>query len=116
MPVNSRDKGKRGELEWAGYLREQFGCMNAHRGQQFRGGADSPDCLDGIPSTHVEVKRTEHLRLHEAVAQAVKDAGDGAVPYVAHRSNRRPWLVTVRASDLLDLARLVVEQYREVRP
>lgn len=114
MAINSRAKGARGELEWAQELRERFGCANAHRGRQYHGGADSPDCADGIPSTHVEVKRVERLNLEAAMAQAVRDAGEN-VPYVAHKRNRQPWMVTVRAKDLLAFARLVVEQYENGR-
>lgn len=106
--ARSRNKGCRGELEWAGYLSEMFG-VNAHRGRQYRGGPDSPDVEDGIPSTHCEVKRTERLRLWEALEQAVQDAPDGAIPYVAHRANRRPWIVILRARDIVKFARLVVE-------
>lgn len=102
--MNSRRKGKRGELEWAAALRD-LGFVKARRGQQFNG-LGGEDVVDGIPGTHCEVKRTEALRLHEAMAQAVRDAGS-AVPYVAHRRNRSEWLVVVRARDLLDLARLL---------
>jgi Holliday junction resolvase len=38
--MNSRAKGKRGELEIAKVLRENG--YDAHRGQQYKGGADSP--------------------------------------------------------------------------
>lgn len=106
--ARSRAKGIRGELEWACWLQETFG-LDARRGCQYRGGQESPDVDGGIPSTHCEVKRAERLRLWEALEQAVRDAPDGSVPYVAYRANRRPWLVILRARDLADFARLVVE-------
>lgn len=105
--INSRAKGKRGELAWASELRA-MGYDGAHRGAQYQGGPDSPDVADGIPGTHCEVKYTERLDLPGAMAQAIKDAGD-SVPYVAHRRARHPWLVTVRASDLRRFAALVHE-------
>ena len=105
----SKNKGARGEREWAAYLAEHFRCVEAHRGRQYSGGPDSPDVACGIPGTHCEVKRTERLRLYEAMQQAVVDAGE-AVPYVAHRANNEDWLVIVRASDLARLAELVYLQ------
>lgn len=108
--TNSRQKGKRGELEWAQELR-RLGFRHARRGQQFKGGPDSPDVVDGIPYTHCEVKRVEKLNIHTAVNKAVVTAGDGDVPYVAHRRNQERWLVTVRAEDLLDFAMRVLCYY-----
>ena len=106
--MNSNSKGKRGERQWAQFLRD-LGYSEARRGQQFCGSPDSPDVVDGIPGTHAEVKRTERLQLHAAMAQAIADAGD-AVPYVASRRNRDDWLVTLRASDLKRLAELLVQK------
>lgn len=105
--MNSRNKGKRGELEWAAYLRD-MGCPDARRGQQFAGGPDSPDVTGGIPGTHAEVKRVEALNIHTAMKQAEGDCDAMTVPYVAHRRNRTPWLVTLRACDLIAFARLIV--------
>ncbi len=90
----SRDKGARGELEFAREL-----PYSAHRGRQYHGGPDSPDVKtdDGI---HWEVKRTEALRLYEALSQA-KDEADGVeVPAVAFRRNRSDWHVVVSLEDL----------------
>ena len=105
--TNSRQKGARGEREWAAELR-RLGFDGARRGQQFSGSPDSPDVADGIPGTHPEVKRVERLNLQDAMDQAVRDAGD-AIPYVAHRRNRSDWLVTLRASDMLDFAERLLQ-------
>ena len=75
MGGKSRRKGKRGELEAAAEIRRLF-RTEARRGRQFQGSDDSPDVLADIEDVHVEVKRTEVLRLHEALAQAVEDAGE----------------------------------------
>jgi len=100
--TNSRAKGIRGELEWRDYLRA-FGFA-ARRGQQYAGDPDAPDVVSDVPGVHFEVKRVERLSLHKAMEKAEEDCGD-AVPVVAHRPNRKPWLVTMRAVDWIDLVR-----------
>ena len=91
--MNSKRKGCAGEREFASLCR-QHGMEDAQRGQQFAGGIDSPD-VKGVPGVHVEVKRVERLNIHEAMQQADRDADGQAVPIVAHRRNRTPWLVTM---------------------
>ena len=102
--MNAKKKGSAGERELLSLL-EAHG-IPAHRNiQQFVGGVDNPDIaaeVCGIP-LHVECKRQERLRLSEAVNQAVRDANGHALPIVAHRSNRQPWLLTVRLEDLIQL-------------
>ena len=98
--TNSRQKGKRGELDLAKVLRDAG--LVAYRGQQFKGGADSPDVVcESLPNVHFEVKRVERLDLLAAMAQAVADAGQ-CVPVVAHRKNNGPWLVTMRLQDFIE--------------
>jgi hypothetical protein len=102
--MNSRDKGKRGERQWRDELRKNG--YHARRGQQFSGSPDSPDVIcDGLPWAHFEVKFVEHLNFSAAMAQARRDAGGptasagnrGKVPFVVHRKNFWPWLVTMEA-------------------
>lgn len=100
----SRRKGARGEREWAEFLRNELGCEDAHRGRQYHGGHGTPDVAAGVPNTHAEVKRCERLSLYEAIAQAVADAEEDDVPYVAHRRNGKDWLVCLRAIDLESFA------------
>lgn len=97
--MNSRQKGKRGELELAEVLREHG--FNSHRGQQYKGGEESPD-VTGIDGVHIECKRNEHLDIYGAVCQAVRDCGKDT-PVVMHRKNRQPWLVTMRLEDFINL-------------
>ena len=101
MGMKSKRKGKVGERELAKELTRLFG-VEASRGVQYQGSPDSPDVV-GLPGIHVECKRAETIRLYEAVAQAVDEAGDN-IPIVCHRTSRHPWLVTVRLEDLPDLA------------
>ena len=95
--TNSIAKGKKGEREWANFLKDH-GYENARRGQQFKGGGDSPDVL-GLPGIHQEVKRVERLHLWESMDQSKRDAADGEVPIVVHRANRKPWIVIMDAED-----------------
>lgn len=114
--MNSNQKGKRGEREWAAFCRD-YGFVNARRGQQYSGigGED----VVGIPGLHQEVKRTERLNVDEALAQAIRDADGGTIPIVAHRKNAerseekkarfyRDWKITLRAEDFLTIWREVL--------
>ena len=99
----SQRKGAEGERELAGILQ-------AHGYAVERGGSLSfgevPD-LVGLPGIHIEVKRTERLNLRAAIEQAERDAAffhDG-LPAVFHRQNRKPWLVTMKLEDWLELYR-----------
>ena len=104
--INSRDKGARGEREFAQKLTEMG--FTARRGCQFSGSPDSPDVVGGIYGTHVEVKRVERLNIDNAMDQAINDCGDN-LPYVAHRKNSKKWLITLQLEDLLEFAELVLK-------
>ena len=104
--INSRDKGARGEREWAARLQELTG-KPTRRGCQFAGGQDSPDVVGGIEGLHCEVKRVERLNIYDAMEQAIHDAGTNT-PYVAHRRDKKEWLITIRAADMLIFACLVL--------
>ena len=96
--MNSRTKGKEGEREAARFLSALFG-LPVRRGQQFRGGPDSPDVV-GLDGLHLEVKRRERLNLDAALRQSFREAGPDQTPVVMHRSNRSPWKFTIYAEDL----------------
>ncbi len=99
--MNSRTKGKNGELELAAFLREHG--FEARRGQQFSGGGDSPDVVHNIPGVHLECKRVEQGNLYDWMAQAIRDANPADIPVVAHRRNRRDWVAILPLENLLDL-------------
>lgn len=101
LPINSRTKGKLGELEVAKILREAG--IDARRGQQFSGGADSPDVVADMPGVHLEVKRVESFSLRQALAQSQRDAGEGEIPVVLQRGNRQPWVAVMLMDDFLKL-------------
>ena len=101
--MNSRNKGKVGEREFAELLRAHG--FDARRGQQFAGGTDSPDVVStALDWLHIEVKRVEHLNLADACAQAKRDAG-GKPWIVAHRKNRGPWFITLDSDALYEVLR-----------
>jgi hypothetical protein len=113
--MNSRNKGKVGEREFASLLREHG--FDARRGQQFSGSPDSPDVVsDALAWLRVEVKRVQNLNLTDACVQAEGDAG-GKPWIVAHRRNHAPWLITMRSEFFFDLIRefepAVLTQRRE---
>ncbi len=99
MAINSRAKGKAGELELARILRE-YG-QDTRRGVQYHGGPESPDVV-GLPGIHIECKRVEALNIDAAMNQAIKDSA-GDIPAVFHRKNRTPWKVTLLLSDFMKL-------------
>ena len=108
MGKMSRAKGAQGEREAAGKLNEVLGTKY-HRGRQYHGGTDSPDLAGGLPGLHVEVKRTEALRLYPSLEQARRDGGTGRVPMVMHRTSRKPWVAVVYVDDLIRLLDAVDE-------
>lgn len=68
----------------------------------FKGGRGNPDIsatVAGHP-LHIEVKRTERLRLSEAMRQAKRDAVN-AIPVVVHRASRQPWVISLELSEFL---------------
>ncbi len=101
--MNSRNKGKVGEREFASLLREHG--FDARRGQQFAGGADSPDVVcPELHWLHFEVKRCERVDLRSWCAQA---AGDSGVKRwnVQLRWNNGPWLTVVLSEFFFELIR-----------
>lgn len=101
--MNSNQKGKAGERELAREL-QKYG-YDCHRGQQFKGGSDSPDVI-GLPGIHIECKRVENLNLGKAYEQAVTDARGQAIPAVFHRKNRKPWMVTISLEHWMEMYKL----------
>ena len=99
--ANSGAKGKRGERELARFLTNHG--FPARRGQQYSGSPDSPDVVCPSLPFHFEAKRTERLRVHESMQQAIDDAGEGKTPVVAFKANRKEWLAVMRMADLLEL-------------
>ena len=104
--INSRQKGKRGELAACSAWREEG--WEARRSQQFCGkGGESADILvQGLPcSLHIEVKCVERLQLETAMDQARRDAAPGSTPIVMHKRNNTPFKITLLFEDFCSLLR-----------
>lgn len=104
MALNSKAKGKQGELDLCHTLRELFGWA-CRRTQQYSGwsrGGTSPDIeIDQAPDLFVECKRVQALNVPRALSIAVSQCGRRC-PVVMHRPNRSPngWMITIRLADL----------------
>lgn len=99
MSINSKRKGKAGELEIARKLKEHG--FDARRSVQYCGTEGDADVI-GLPGIWCEIKRVEKLNISTAMAQAVRDT-KGDYPTVFHRKNNEGWLVTMRLDDWLEI-------------
>ena len=102
-PINSKQKGKRGELEIVRALKN-YG-YDARRTAQYCGNTGDAADVVGLPGIHIEVKRVERLNLSETMTQAIRDARSGEAPAVFHRRSNAPWWVTMRLEDWINLYR-----------
>lgn len=105
--INSRAKGAAGERELANFLKEHG--YDTRRGQQFKGGAESPDVV-GLPGFHIECKRVEAGNLYAWLDQAQADAAVDKIPLVCHRRSRREWVAILTLDDLLRLLKQLQEK------
>ena len=102
--INSRAKGKRGELIVAHMFRK-WGYP-AERGQQHDGMTGHADVVN-VPYLWLEVKWRQDLDIPAAMAQADRDSdaymqrtNEGVIPVVIRKENRKPWMVTMHLDDL----------------
>ena len=119
MGKKSRDKGKRGELEAAKAWNDAGLPGDAYRGQQHRGGEDSPDIRFRYRlGVHLEAKRCEQLSLYPALDQAREERGPHEVPVVLHRRNRKKWVAILELDDLPKLIGAIRQGWRmdQLRP
>lgn len=101
MKINSRQKGARGEREFAKELTKAG--FEAWRGQQNKGTEDSPDVIcPALSDYHFECKWVEALRLRDAMKQARDDAPN-KIPVCAHKKKRQEILITLPLTNFLDL-------------
>lgn len=112
--INSRTKGKMGELELAQLLRTQ-GHLEARRGQQYCGLDGNADVI-GVKGIHIECKRQEKVFDEMWMKQAEDDARKGDIPVVIYRRNREQWKVLIR-QNLFDIIwqTLTEEQKQSIR-
>ena len=102
MPINSKNKGKRGELMLCRFLRDNG--YDAHRTAQYCGNTGEAADVVGLPGVHIECKYVERINLRDALEQARSDAfGTGNIPVVFHRCNDKPWVVCMDAEDFMTI-------------
>lgn len=101
MSINSKQKGKNGEVELANILKNTYG-YNARRSVQYCGSNGDADVI-GLNGIHIECKRVERLNVSDAMRQSINDARQGEIPTVFHRKNREQWLVTMQLDDFMSL-------------
>ena len=97
MGINSKQKGKRGELELVKEFKK-YG-YETHRSVQYNGKAEEgqPDLI-GLKDIHVECKYTNAFRLYDAIRQSIRDTestGRNELPVVFHRKSREDWVVVM---------------------
>ncbi len=86
MSVNTLKKHTRGHREFAAQWRtHSLPPLHCRHG--------ALDC-SGLPGIHISVRRTERLRLDDAMKQAALEA-QSRLPVLAHRSSRHPWRITM---------------------
>lgn len=105
MAINSKRKGKAGELELSRKLREHG--YDVRRSVQYNGKEEEGQAdLLGLPGVHIECKRVEKLNMYDAVNQAKRDSeGTGCLPAVFSRRNNCEWLVTMPLDAWIELYR-----------
>lgn len=115
MAINSRQKGKRGELELCQSLRELFG-WDVQRAVQYNGNAgDSDLIIKQVPEIFVECKRVQSLNLSKAMEIAVAQAGQ-KLPMIFHRKDREEWMVTLPLKELLSAAQILATAAKATPP
>lgn len=105
--MNSKRKGKTGELQLVRKLKE-YG-YDVRRSQQYAGINSDADVV-GIDGLHIECKYTAqgHGKTYEWLEQAVRDSKDGEIPVVIHKKVSKEdrgnsWLVTLTLGDFIKL-------------
>jgi hypothetical protein len=89
---SQRQKGARGELEFAALLRKH-GFEARRHGRHFHDPEKHEHCdvEHNVPGIHFEVKRREKVDVWSWIDQADREKKEGEKSVVAFRKNRRKW-------------------------
>lgn len=100
--TNSKNKGKRGELEVVHILTDHG--FEARRTAQYCGNTgDAADVVSDLPY-HIEVKHQETLQIDKWWEQATHDAKEsGKEPILVFRKNNQRWRVCMDFEKFLEL-------------
>ena len=97
MTINSRSKGKNGELELFKLLADELGFVVERNLQQTRdGGGDTIS----IPGWSVEVKRKEKLNVDSWWNQTLKQCPNGDQPILFYRQSRQKWRAVLKIDSI----------------
>ena len=108
--VNSRSKGKRGELEARDQVRLHWAGRDCVRSAQVSGKFSS-DLSNALPGAHLEVKRYHSIAATRWYEQAVRDRKPGEFPIVLMREDgATKWLVMLAIEDSPRFATSLLEQ------
>lgn len=99
--MNSKQKGKRGELEVAHILQEHG--FDARRTAQFCGNTGDAADVIGLDGFHIEVKRCETTKIWDWIHQADRDHKEDSVPLVVFRKSHEKWQVSLKLEDFLEI-------------
>mgnify|MGYP000091350381 CR=1 FL=1 len=92
MPINSKQKGKRGELEWVHRLKGEG--YEAERTVQYKGSLESFDVESNCPIKRYEVKRVQNLNVY-AVMDKSRQEAQGEAFALAWRKDGGKWVVVM---------------------
>lgn len=110
--MNSKQKGKRGELELVEALR-YAGYAHARRSAQYCGNTgDAPDIV-GIDDLHIECKRVEAFRDEVSLQQAENDAKKNEIPVVMYRRNHEEWKALLKLDTFMTIWTELTEEQKE---
>ena len=111
--TNSKQKGKRVELEVAHILQEN-GFASARRTAQFCGNTGDAADVTGLEmfDIHIEVKRQEQVRIMDWIRQAIRDC-KGRNPLVVFRQNNGEWYCVMRFQFFLDLLNKILGRNKD---
>lgn len=104
MGKSQREKGARGERMFSA-LCQEHGYPTKRGGQLYLKGSVVADVV-GLRGIHIECKNVERLNYRAAMEQSAKDAaesGRGEIPILAHKSNKKPWMISMLAEDWFKL-------------
>lgn len=103
--INSKAKGKRGELYVVNKFKE-YGYNEVHRTAQFKGNTGQAQDIEGIDYIHAEVKFVEKLNINQAMEQAIRDNKkpcNKVFPTVFHKKNNDRLMVTMYFDNWIEL-------------
>ena len=97
--IDSRQKGKRGELQARDQVRAHWGSSKCIRAAQANG-SYSADLLNALPGAHVEVKYLERIGCFRFLEQAERDKSPEEFPVLLMKeTGTNRWLVAFPIED-----------------